>query len=62
MSKPINGHRRPLRGKGRPPAPSHVTSHAFIPADGVWWQRCSVCRLAEAAHERTTIREPEDHR
>lgn len=47
-------------------AASHITDHAFMPkgsiAEGEWYTTCgyefeggSICNMAEAAHQRTTL-------
>lgn len=49
----------PLVG-GDPPAAQHVDDHPFEPR-GEWFTTCQHCRLAEAAHQTTTL-EQEDRR
>lgn len=33
---------------------SHITDHHFEPT-GAWWTVCKHCKLAEAAHQMTTV-------
>lgn len=55
----VNGTPRPAQlapmAEADTNAASHVTDHAFVPRDGVWWRPCAVCHLAEAAHQSTTL-------
>lgn len=44
-----DGHRDGAADLGRP---SLITEHRFSPiVAGVWWERCRLCGLGEAAHE-----------
>ncbi len=37
--------------------PSAIVSHDFEPR-GAWWTPCRICKMAEAAHARTTLPTP----